>query len=145
MDDPFGLDMGKCIFCKECHFACPQKIMFTNDYKIAASNREDLVIRVGQTKMDFDHSAVRPVIRKLFKQSLKLRQISAAGDNSSEMELNASGNVNFDMGGVTALNFLPHRATPTESLSQGPYPKIWPMHYRYATMQYQSQNYNPCG
>ena len=98
VDDPFGLDMGKCIFCKECHFACPQKIMFTNDYKIAASNREDLVIRVGQTKMDFDHSAVRPVIRKLFKQSLKLRQISAAGDNSSEMELNASGNVNFDMG-----------------------------------------------
>ena len=30
--------------------------------------------------------------------ALKLRQISAGGDNSAEMELNAAGNVNFDMG-----------------------------------------------
>jgi Ni,Fe-hydrogenase III small subunit len=29
---------------------------------------------------------------------LKLRQVSAAGDNSCELELNACGNVNFDMG-----------------------------------------------
>jgi Ni,Fe-hydrogenase III small subunit len=29
---------------------------------------------------------------------LKLRQVSAAGDNSAELELNAAGNVNFDIG-----------------------------------------------
>jgi len=29
---------------------------------------------------------------------LKLRQVSAGGDNSCELELNACGNVNFDMG-----------------------------------------------
>ncbi|MCK7531194.1 MAG: hypothetical protein MZV63_09200 [Marinilabiliales bacterium] len=37
-------------------------------------------------------------IRRLFRRSLKLRQVSAGGDNSCEMELNASGNVNFDVG-----------------------------------------------
>jgi Ni,Fe-hydrogenase III small subunit len=41
---------------------------------------------------------VRKDIRRLFGSSLKLRQVSAAGDNSTELELNASGNVNFDMG-----------------------------------------------
>jgi Ni,Fe-hydrogenase III small subunit len=34
----------------------------------------------------------------MFGGSLKLRQISAGGDNSCEAELNAAGNVNFDMG-----------------------------------------------
>ena len=29
---------------------------------------------------------------------MKLRQVSAGGDNSTELELNACGNVNFDMG-----------------------------------------------
>jgi Ni,Fe-hydrogenase III small subunit len=34
----------------------------------------------------------------MFRRSLKLRQVSAGGDNSCEMELGAAGNVNFDMG-----------------------------------------------
>jgi Ni,Fe-hydrogenase III small subunit len=41
---------------------------------------------------------IRSEIRDFFGGSLKLRQISAAGDNSDELELNACGNVNFDMG-----------------------------------------------
>jgi Ni,Fe-hydrogenase III small subunit len=40
----------------------------------------------------------RSEIQKIFKRSLKLRQVSAGGDNSSELELNACSNVNFDMG-----------------------------------------------
>jgi Ni,Fe-hydrogenase III small subunit len=34
----------------------------------------------------------------MFRKALKLRQVSAGGDNSCEMELAACGNVNFDMG-----------------------------------------------
>jgi Ni,Fe-hydrogenase III small subunit len=48
--------------------------------------------------VNFTDILIRKEVRKLFKNSLKLRQISAGGDNSGEMELNASGNVNFDMG-----------------------------------------------
>ena len=40
---------------------------------------------------------VRKEIKKVFGKSLKLRQVSAAGCNGCEMELNACNNVNFDM------------------------------------------------
>lgn len=95
----FSIDLGKCIFCKECEFTCPGKIKFTNDYKIAATSPTDLIIREGvDSPLHFDVSKIRPEIRRLFRHSLKLRQVSAGGDNSCEMELNACGNVNFDMG-----------------------------------------------
>ena len=97
--EPFGIDLGKCVFCKECQFKSPEIIAFTNDYKIATNDRTKLIIGVGTDgPIGLNPDLVRKEIRKYFKNSLKLRQISAAGDNSGEMELNASGNVNFDMG-----------------------------------------------
>jgi Ni,Fe-hydrogenase III small subunit len=99
ISDPLCIDLGKCTFCGECSRAFPQKIQFTKDYKLSTNRRERLVIHEGVTHpviLDPDH--IRKEIRKLFKGSLKLRQVSAAGDNSSELELNACGNVNFDMG-----------------------------------------------
>ncbi|HPS84689.1 MAG TPA: hypothetical protein PLA88_10245, partial [Bacteroidales bacterium] len=95
----FCLNLGKCVFCKECHFALPDKINFTNDYKIATNDPEMLKIYPGLTEpIRFNDELRRKEVRKLFRKSLKLRQVSAAGDNSCEMELNAAGNVNFDMG-----------------------------------------------
>jgi Ni,Fe-hydrogenase III small subunit len=83
----------------ECAFLLEGRIRFMNDYRIAASRREDLIIRPGDDKpVRLDQSAIRKDIRKLFRNSLKLRQVSAGGDNSGEMELNATGNVNFDFG-----------------------------------------------
>ena len=37
-------------------------------------------------------------MRQLFGRSLKLRQVSAGGDNASEADLNVLGTVVFDMG-----------------------------------------------
>jgi len=94
-----SIDLGRCTFCNECALLMPETIRFTNDYRIAANRREDLIIRPGQAgAMRLEEVAVRKDIRRLFRRSLKLRQVSAGGDNSCEMELNASGNVNFDMG-----------------------------------------------
>jgi Ni,Fe-hydrogenase III small subunit/ferredoxin-like protein FixX len=94
-----SLDMGRCLFCKECQFKKPNLIKFTNDYKIATNNRNDLIVKAGNTRpILFQHNLVRKEIKKIFGRALKLRQISAGGDNSCEMELNAAGNVNFDMG-----------------------------------------------
>ncbi|MDR1055715.1 MAG: NADH:ubiquinone oxidoreductase [Prevotellaceae bacterium] len=96
---PFSIDLGKCVFCKECEFAISNKIRFTNDYKIAANKREALIIEAGSVNpMVLDANEMRKVIRDYFGHALKLRQVSAAGDNACEMELNASGNVNFDLG-----------------------------------------------
>jgi Ni,Fe-hydrogenase III small subunit len=96
---PFSIDLGKCLFCKECSFLLPDKIKFTSDYRLASNRRENIIARAGEDKsVEVDRQAVRPEVRRLFKHALKLRQVSAGGDNSCEMELNASGNVNFDMG-----------------------------------------------
>ena len=46
--EPFGIDLGKCVFCKECQFKAPDKIAFTNDYKIATNDRNSLIIGVGE-------------------------------------------------------------------------------------------------
>ena len=95
---PFSLDLGKCLFCGECALRAPKNIRFTNDYKIASASREALVVKPGDERVEFHAELVRPQIQTLFGQALKLRQVSAAGDASVEMELNASGNVNFDFG-----------------------------------------------
>ena len=95
---PLTLDMGKCLFCGECQKCAPKNIRFMNQHRIAATRREDLVVKVGDTEPKFDTAAIRPEIAKYFGQTLQLREVSAGGDCSVEMELNATGNVNFDFG-----------------------------------------------
>lgn len=96
---PLSIDLGKCVFCGECAVAFPQKITFTSDHIISANSREELIVQEGNDKtISVDRKSIRPEIRSICGRSLKLRQISAAGDNSAEFELNACGNVNFDMG-----------------------------------------------
>ena len=97
--NPVSLDMGKCAFCGECAFAFPEKIKFTQDYRIASNNRENLIVIEGQnTEIEIDRNELRTEIKSVFKKSLKLRQVSAGGDNSCETELGAAGNANFDIG-----------------------------------------------
>ena len=97
--DPLGIDLGKCTFCGECSRLFPDKIAFTTDHRLAVNDRKMMVIREGSDDpLRLDPQKIRKEIRKLFGGSLKLRQVSAAGDNSCELELNACGNVNFDMG-----------------------------------------------
>lgn len=94
-----SIDLGRCLFCSECAFALPGKIIFSNDYRMAVNRREDLIINPGSDfQLRIDAAQIRQEIRRMFKGALKLRQVSAAGDNSCEMELAATGNVNFDFG-----------------------------------------------
>lgn len=96
--DPVRIDLGKCVFCGECQRVSPSTIHFTRDYRISSNTREGLIIAEEQEDpVRIDPRFVRKEIRRCFGKSLKLRQVSAAGDNSCEMELNAAGNVNFDM------------------------------------------------
>ena len=74
---PLSLDLGRCLFCGECARTAPRNIRFTNDYRIGSPTREGLVVRPGDKCV---------------------REVCAGGDASVEMELNATGNVNFDLG-----------------------------------------------
>ncbi len=96
---PVSIDLGKCLFCGECERCFPQKVHFTDDTHMATNVRERLIVREGEDKpIEVDKNAVRPEIRRIFRNSLKLRQVSAGGDGSCEAELNATGNVQFDLG-----------------------------------------------
>jgi Ni,Fe-hydrogenase III small subunit/ferredoxin-like protein FixX len=95
--NPLAIDLGKCIFCGECECASNGAIHFSNNYKIAASKKDHLVIASGTDYTDYVASAIeaRKKIHTVFGRSLKLRQVSAGGCNGCEMELSACGNVNF--------------------------------------------------
>lgn len=94
-----AIDLGRCIFCRECARVAPAHIRFSNNHRMAATRRQDLLITAAsEGSVPFHQSSVDARIRSLFRQALKLREVSAGGDNAGEMELNASQNVNFDLG-----------------------------------------------
>jgi Ni,Fe-hydrogenase III small subunit len=97
--NPVQINLGKCTFCNECAINFPNKIKFTTDYKISTNDPSSLIIKEGTDKsIELNPDLIREEISSFFRNSLKLRQVSAAGDNSAELELNAAGNVNFDIG-----------------------------------------------
>lgn len=96
--DKMSLDLGKCNFCGACTEK-GSKIKFSNKHKTGADSRDKLVIQKGDKFESFFSNSInaRKEIKRLFGRSLKLRSVSAGGCNACEMELNACGNVNFDM------------------------------------------------
>ena len=96
--NPVSIDLGKCTFCGECAMRFPNKIRFTTDYKISTNERERLIVKEGDDHtIEVNPETVRKEIHRVFGRSLKLRQVSAGGDNSCEWELGAANNVQFDM------------------------------------------------
>jgi Ni,Fe-hydrogenase III small subunit/formate hydrogenlyase subunit 6/NADH:ubiquinone oxidoreductase subunit I len=89
------LDTGRCLFCRACEEACPKEVFrFTGDYRLAAASRNDLFIGRG-TPLP---SAANALAAKLFRRSLKLRQVSAGGCNACEADSNVLGTLAWDMG-----------------------------------------------
>jgi Ni,Fe-hydrogenase III small subunit/ferredoxin len=91
------LDLGRCLFCTECVEACPEgAIRYSQDHRLASRTRDGLILRGGHSL-----ELARPLEEKMlrvFGRSLKLRQVSAGGDNAAEADLNVLGTVVFDMG-----------------------------------------------
>ena len=94
-DRSLRLDTGACLFCGLCQEACPEgAVTFTRDYRLAARSRDALVLQGDEAQLA---AALDARARRLFGRSLKLRQVSAGGCSGCEAELNAAGNVQFDL------------------------------------------------
>ncbi len=96
-NNPLSIDLGRCIFCGYCvDFVESSPIKFTNYHKIFGFKREDLIVTSKTTIDYFLNLENDKNIEKIFKNSFKIRNVSAAGCNGCELELSASFNVNFD-------------------------------------------------
>ncbi|MBK8013517.1 MAG: 4Fe-4S dicluster domain-containing protein [Deltaproteobacteria bacterium] len=90
------IDLGRCLFCQECVKACPEgAIEFTGNHRLAARTRSDLVVE-GEAKRLF--AALDERMLRVFRRSLKLRQVSAGGCNACEADVNVLNTIGFDWG-----------------------------------------------
>lgn len=94
---PLRLDLGRCLLCGDCAPACPPaRIEFTPEHRMASDSLDGLVVVEGAAAPPA--VAVSRALAGLFGRSLRLRSVSSGGCSGCELELNALGNVNFDLG-----------------------------------------------
>lgn len=95
-DGKLSIDLGRCLFCPDCTEACPENaIAYSQDYRLAVRNRDDLVYDGRALRLA---EALDEKSRRIFGRSLKLRQVSAAGCNGCEADVNVLNTVVFDLG-----------------------------------------------
>jgi len=97
------IDMGRCVFCGTCERISKGRfVTFTQNFAIAVAEKEHLHTQ-GQIPELAAHS--RQHFKKLFGRSLQLRQVSAAGCNACEADLNVLATPFFDLARF-GINFV---------------------------------------
>jgi len=97
------IDMGRCVFCGTCERLSEGRfVTFTQDFEIATAEKEALVTD-GSLPVLANHA--KQHFKKLFGRSLQLRQVSAAGCNSCEADLNVLATPFFDLARF-GINFV---------------------------------------
>jgi len=97
------IDLGRCVFCGGCERLSDGKfVQFTKRFETATSMREHLYTN-GSLPTLAEHS--KKHFKKLFGRSLQLRQVSAAGCNACEADLNVLATPFFDLARF-GINFV---------------------------------------
>jgi Ni,Fe-hydrogenase III small subunit len=93
-----ALDLGRCLFCTDCHDACPhQAVGFSKDYRLATRTREALIVTDREQGLALA-GALGGRLQKVLGRSLKLRQVSAGGCGACEADVNVLGTLVWDLG-----------------------------------------------
>lgn len=97
------IDMGRCVFCGTCERLSEGRfVAFTRNFELAVAEKEHLITD-GKLPVLADHA--RQHFKKLFGRSLQLRQVSAAGCNACEADLNVLATPFFDLARF-GINFV---------------------------------------
>jgi Ni,Fe-hydrogenase III small subunit/NAD-dependent dihydropyrimidine dehydrogenase PreA subunit len=97
------IDMGRCVFCGTCERLCEGGfISFTRNFELSTAHRRDLMTG-GALPVLADHA--KKHFKSLFGRSLQLRQVSAAGCNACEVDLNVLATPFFDLARF-GINFV---------------------------------------
>ncbi len=99
-----SMDLGKCVFCGTCErISKGEFITFTQDFELAVSQKKQLLRSDEPWPVLADHA--KKHFKKLFGRSLQLRQVSAAGCNACEADLNVLATPFFDLARF-GINFV---------------------------------------
>lgn len=97
------IDMGRCVFCGDCERLSNGKfVTFSRKFETSVAEKTQL-ITAGDLPDLAAHS--KKHFKKLFGRSLQLRQISAAGCNACEADLNVLATPFFDLARF-GINFV---------------------------------------
>ncbi len=89
------LDLGRCLFCTECTAACPQgAVKLTQDYRLATSKRDDLVISGADLKLAESMSAE---LRRILGRALRLREVCAGSCAACDLDTNVLNTIGWDL------------------------------------------------
>lgn len=95
--DGLAVDMGRLLFNEDIKQALPPGAFdYLTDYRMAVSKREDLILSGKENELRLA-SALEQKMKKLFGRSLKLREVCAGSCNGCDSEIQALGNVVFDL------------------------------------------------
>lgn len=78
------IDLGQCVYCGACRKVCPGAVTHTRDYRLAVFDRGDLVF---STRFERRGGMRRPEIRRLYRNSLRICQVSAGGCGACESNI----------------------------------------------------------
>ncbi len=93
--DKMIIDLGRCTFCGQCEIQSGGKfVTFSTNFELGTTSRESLYTS-GSLPALAEHS--KKHFKSLFGRSLQLRQVSAAGCNSCEADINVLGTPFFDL------------------------------------------------
>jgi Ni,Fe-hydrogenase III small subunit/NAD-dependent dihydropyrimidine dehydrogenase PreA subunit len=97
------IDLGRCVFCGTCERLSQGRfISFTQDFELSVAVKDHLLTN-GELPPLAEHA--KNHFKKLFGRSLQLRQVSAAGCNACEADLNVLATPFFDLARF-GINFV---------------------------------------
>lgn len=96
MDGVPVIDLGRCVFCRECESACPwASISFGKEWRLSSSTRQGLLVKGGRENVpDAMNVRAAAVYGKVFS----IRVVSAGGCGACEADTNVLNTLAWDLG-----------------------------------------------